>query len=201
MKKVKVVIFDLGGVCLSDYWAKNQRRKFAEKFNFDFSKLEEYHRRYIKKLVLGQISEMDYFQDFLNEHPSFFVSIEEAISFIRENNFAFQNVLELVNNLKKNYKIFAFTNEIKEAAEFRIEKFNLRYYFEEIFVSSVIGYDKFDKEAFEYVARKLDLPVSEILFIDNKLEYVERAKESGMNAILFENFEKLKEELRGRGVF
>lgn len=192
---MKVIVFDLGGVCLSNYWAKDQRLDFSQKFGLDYEKLYNYHLKNIKNVLIGKISEEEYFKGLFSEQ-NLEPRTNEAIEYIKSKNYAFQDVLDFVKILAKNYRILAFTNEIKEAAEFRIDKFNLTDYFEKILISSVIGYEKYDKEAFEYLVNYLGINPEEIIFIDNSQEYIDRAKEVGINGILFENLEKLKDDLK-----
>ncbi len=193
---MKIVIFDLGGVCLSNYWSNEQRKLFSEKFGLNFESVQLYHSENRKNLCIGNISEEEYIHNLFksqNKEPK----IEKAITFIREQNFAFEEVLKFIEKIKDKFEIFAFTNEIKEAAEFRIKRFNLERYFKKIFVSSVIGYMKPDKEAYFYVLRELNVEPSQVIFVDNSELNVNAAKKLGMIGIHFKYLEQLREDFKG----
>src|SRR3989344_623635 len=163
---IKTIIFDLGGVCLSEYLSKKERISLAEKFNLDYLRLEKYHIKNIRPLVTGIIGEKEYLEMLFKEQNKEPL-VDEAIAFLRSKNYSFQEVFNLISDLKKNYKIVALTNEIKEAAQFRIEKFKLKDYFSKIFVSSVIGKDKIQPDTFKYIVEDLRISPSETIFIDN----------------------------------
>ena len=191
---MKTLIFDLGGVCLSNHWSKEQRKLFSKQFDLDLNKLEENHRKYLKDLVLGKISEEDYFiRLFSMQEKS--VDIKQAVEFTRTTNYSFPEVLGLIDKLSKKYDTYAFTNEIREAAEFRIKRFNLNAYFKKIFVSSEIGFEKFDKESFLYIAECIKKQPEDIIFIDDSPDFIKKASSIGMQTILFEDINKLKKSL------
>lgn len=191
---MKAIIFDLGGVCLTNYWGKRNRLDFSKKFNLDYNKINEYHMKTLRDIILGKITEEEYFNG-LFKHQDRGQKTKETINYLRKETKAFQEVLDFIKTLAENYKIYAFTNEIKEAAEFRIKKFNLSEYFKKIFISSIVGLEKYDKEAYEHIVKDLGMEPSEIIFIDNAEENVKKAEEAGMKGILFNNLEQLKTDL------
>ena len=93
------------------------------------------------------------------------------------------------------------TNEIKEAADFRIEKFKLKEYFDEIFVSSYIGMEKFNEsKIYKYVIKKLNAEAENIIFVDDKESNLIHAKELGIKTIHFKNLTQLKEDIKNIGI-
>lgn len=191
---MKKILFDLGGVCISDYWARQDRILLAKRFNLNYEKLEEYHLKNLKRILIGKISEEEYFDGlflYQNQEPQ----TKKIIKYLQEKDYALQEVLDFVKELSKDQKVYAFTNEIREAAEYRIKKFNLNNYFEKIFVSGIMGYEKFDKEAYQYIAEELQVKSSEIIFIDNSKENIKKAQESGLTTIHFKDIVQLKRDL------
>ena len=61
--------------------------------------------------------------------------------------------------------------------------------------------EKPDPKIYEVLIKELNMPANEIVFIDDKLENVQAAKQAGLDAILFESQPQLRAELETRGVW
>ena len=111
-----------------------------------------------------------------------------------------QNVIDLLPNLKKNYKLclLSNTNEIHE--QYGYSHYEFLKTFDKLFLSHKIGAVKPEKEIYKAVEAYTQKPPSEHLFIDDILEYVEGAKNCGWDAIQFKEFENLVAELNMRGL-
>lgn len=59
--------------------------------------------------------------------------------------------MEVLKELKKDYKLYVITNGVAKTQHNRLEKSGLAELMEDIFISDEIGYNKPDKEFFEYV--------------------------------------------------
>ncbi len=191
---MKAIIFDLGGVVLSENWGWKQRELFSKKFNLDHQKTKEYHESKAKDLNIGNLSEKDFFTG-LFKYQEKTPEVEKAISFLRSKDRLFPEVLDLIKELKKKYKIFAITNEIREAAEIRSEKFRLGEIFDKIFVSGSIKFQKPEKGIFLYVLNEIKILPEEIIFIDNVEKNLIPAGEIGMKCILFKEINQLRKDL------
>lgn len=55
--------------------------------------------------------------------------------------------------------------------------------FERVFVSSDIGHRKPEREAFEFVANSIGMPLDAIMFFDDQIENVEGAAAAGLEAV------------------
>lgn len=95
-----------------------------------------------------------------------------------------------LNQLKSNYRLFLLSNtnithlrfvRKKLAQENNIHDFESRF-FEKAYYSFEIGMRKPDLEIFQFVLQDSNLKASESLFIDDKIENVNGAKQIGMNA-------------------
>ena len=70
-----------------------------------------------------------------------------------------------------------------------------------VLLSYEIGVKKPNPEAFKILLQKLQLSASFVIFIDDRIENVEAAKNQGIDAILFVNPSQLKDELEKRGFY
>jgi putative hydrolase of the HAD superfamily len=68
-------------------------------------------------------------------------------------------------------------------------------FFSKVFVSFELGFLKPDLRVYSFVAEKLGVKPSEIIFVDDKEENVDAAKKAGMNGIVFKNAVQLKSAL------
>lgn len=85
---------------------------------------------------------------------------------------AFDGAIELLENLKSNYKISVITNGLKEVQRPRIRKLKMERLFDSIVVSDEIGVAKPDIGFFEYSYNSIPNPPpkSEILVIGDSLK-------------------------------
>lgn len=76
---------------------------------------------------------------------------EEYISFLGQGHFLIDGALETCRILSLKYSMFIITNGAKKAQEGRLTDSPLMQYFDGVFISEEIGYDKPKKEYFDYV--------------------------------------------------
>lgn len=204
--KIKAIVFDLGGViAVTDrqemilFIAKSlgispkeaskaliglKETSLKGDTDNDYWVNEEYWIQYTraKKIKLPH-----HWIEKLNEH---------RLKSVRE----MPGMLDLVKNLKKQgYQVALLSNVRRSQA---IIKRKLGYY--DLFNPTILSYEiKMRKprlSAYCYLLQQLNLPASEVIFIDDKLENVAAAKSVGINAILFKNPRQLVNSLKERGV-
>lgn len=104
----------------------------------------------------------------------------------------------LVDELKKKQIPIALLSNIDMRLSKLIREFGLYEPFDPCLLSCEIGLAKPDLGAYKTLMEKLELPAKDIVFIDDKLENIEKAKELGIDAILFESHGQLRKELQNR---
>lgn len=109
-------------------------------------------------------------------------------------------VVNIIKKLKNNYKVFLFSNFIAELLRKLLEKHKLSDLFDEIIISSDYKMKKPSTEFFDLLIRTSNVKKSEIVFIDDRLDNVEGAKNFGIDSILFKDADNLKIELKNRGI-
>ena len=72
--------------------------------------------------------------------------------------------------------------------------------FSPVLLSYEIGVKKPNPEAFKILLEKLQKPASSVIFIDDKIENVEAARNFGIDSIHFTNPGQLKKELTDKGL-
>jgi len=107
----------------------------------------------------------------------------------------------LVDQLRQKQVIVALLSNIDERLARLIREFNLYEPFTPCLLSCEIGVEKPNPRAYEILLERLNLPSADVVFIDDKVENVDEAKKMGIDAILFESCEQLREELKKRSLF
>ena len=108
-------------------------------------------------------------------------------------------LLEYYKSLKmNNYSLNMFTSgtiqkdpQIKEV---------LNPIFENIFSSIELGYDKRDVQSYYNICQKLNKNKKEILFIDDLEFSIQTARQAGLNAVRYENNQKLFDAMKNIGI-
>jgi len=104
--------------------------------------------------------------------------------------------LTFLNKLKDNYKIACLTNMEHEIADLNKNRNFFAVFEPHVFISSKMGLMKPNPEIFQIVLENLQSDPSETIYVDDNSDYVEVARRMGIKSILFENFEKLKNDLK-----
>jgi HAD superfamily hydrolase (TIGR01509 family) len=108
--------------------------------------------------------------------------------------------IELLKRLKA-YKRYMLsdTNEMDIELEKKLHP-DIFAEFDDLFFSHQTRKDKYSYDAWKNVIRKSGLRPEEHLFIDDKADHVQRAKDLGIQGIVFESPEQLETELQKLGM-
>ncbi len=186
-KKIKAVVWDIGGVILTDPEAENlwQGKEESKKLRKDFGSnklsIDDFVSKSAKLLNMNK-------EIFLSSYKKAYFSIKPI-----------KETLKIYEKMRTNKYILSDTNSLhlnflKENFP-NIFKISKRNYF-----SPEIQMRKDSKEVFEYLSKDLSLAPKQILFIDNKKEIVNFAQSVGFKVIHFVNPIKLKNDLIKLGV-
>ncbi len=95
---------------------------------------------------------------------------DEYLSFMAEGRFVFEGAENVCRELSKNYKMYIITNGSKKAQDGRLKDLPLMEYFDGVFISEEIGFDKPHREYFDYVFEHItEKDKSECLVIGDSL--------------------------------
>lgn len=81
---------------------------------------------------------------------------DEYLSFMAQGRFVFDGAEDVCRELSKDYKMYIITNGSKKAQDGRLKDLPLTDYFDGIFISEEIGFDKPYAEYFDYVFAHID---------------------------------------------
>lgn len=106
-------------------------------------------------------------------------------------------LLEYIKGLRPTYKTAILSNISGPSLRRRFTETELNNYFDVVVASGDIGYAKPEPEAYEITAERLGVRCDECIFIDDREIFVEAARATGMQALLYTNFEQFKAEIVG----
>lgn len=183
---VRAIIFDCFGVLTSDGWTPFKKKHFTG----DAAR-EEQAGDLSRRLNAGQFS----YDVFVNEIADLAdVSTHEARGAV-QNNVAHEDLLEYIKHtLKPKYKIGMLSNAGTNMLDdlFTPDQVAL---FDVVALSYESNFMKPDPRAYESVAERLGVEVGECVFIDDLERYCTAAREAGMQAVWYRDFEQMKRDL------
>jgi putative hydrolase of the HAD superfamily len=201
MAKVTTLLWDVGGVLLTNGWPRESRRLAARHFNLDWEELESRHEPIMADFETGKIGLEKYLDQaiFFRARP---FSREDFKNFMLAQSKPYSETLALVMRLaeSKKYLICALNNESLELNLYRIERFDLRRYFTAFFSSCFLGVRKPDEAIYRAALNISQKAPEECLFIDDRAPNVESAARIGIGAIHYQNPAQLRPELCRHGV-
>ncbi len=196
MCMITTIIFDFGGVFVigkSETFFKN-----ASKFLSINLKEDEIDEKLWDNLMKGKISLQEFFREVFRIHIQD-KRIEKLIEIWVENWKLDPDMIVFAKKLKPKYKLVMLSNADREGVKRSNNDLHFSF-FDYKFLSFDLGLVKPEKEIYEHVIKELKIKPDECVFIDDKIENVEAAKNLGIHGIVFENKEQLKTDLEKLGV-
>jgi putative hydrolase of the HAD superfamily len=202
MSPFDVILFDVGGVLLTNGWDHKERRAAVERFHLDAQELETRHAKAADAWERGESSLDQYLDQAIFYEPRSF-SREEFFDFMLEQSQLLKDgAMEILKEISASNgcMVGALNNEARETNEFRFGKFDLRRYFKVALSSCYMGLRKPEPAMYRRALDILGTPPQRILFIDDREENVAGGAAAGMTAIQFKGEMALRMELGRMGV-
>ena len=185
---IKAIIFDFGGVITTRgylLWMKEEIPNFANNKLF-YDDLSD-------KYDLGMITHKEFTRIIAKESGiGKDVIWEKIFNKIKVNN----ELLKIIDQLKKKYKIALLTNFHHKPLNDLLIKYDLKKYFEFKIISSLQKLHKPDASIFKKTLELLNIKPEEAIFIDDSQKYIDGGNRVGIKSFLFTSNPKLKEDLR-----
>ena len=203
MKKIKNVIFDLGGVLID--W--NPAYVYLKVFNGDKKKMHWFFNE-ICTNEWNENQDAGYsLQKATEDRVKIFPQYEEWIRMYygRWEEILGESIKGTVEILEKffqhpSYNVIALTNWSAETFPVALERFDFLHRFEGIVVSGAEKTRKPFPEIYRLALDRYNMNAEESLFIDDNLRNVKAATKLGINAVQFKNADQLSAYLDKIGV-
>jgi epoxide hydrolase-like predicted phosphatase len=199
METIKSVIFDWGGVLIDDP-NPGLMQHCAKALRVNRKSYIEAHSKFADDFQKGAVCEEEFWGKICSELnvPTPKVRSLWTVAF-KAAYMSRTDVYSMAASLKENdYKTAVLSNTELPAMEYFYE---LRYdMFDVLVFSCAEGIQKPDRKIYELTLKKLGSQPKQSVFIDDNPEYIDGAKETGINTVLFENIDQVKDELNRLGV-
>lgn len=196
-----VILFDVGGVLLTNSWDVKERAAAAAHFQIDDADFQERHAEIIELWERGAVSMGTYLDVAIFHRPRSF-SRDEFVTFMLDQsrllpNGAMSVLRELAGSGR--YLVGSLNNEARELNEYRFKTFGLRECFQIALTSCYVGLRKPDPAMYQRAIDIVGRPPERILFIDDRPENIEGARIAGLTAVRFTGADAFRLELERLG--
>jgi len=201
LNRITAIFWDIGGVLLTNGWDTPTRREAAAKFGIDWEESDARHMKAFPEFETGRITLDEYLGQTVFFRPRAFRG-DEFKQYMRSCSREFPESRLFADSIASGgkYLIGAINNEGRELNEFRIATFDLRRPISLFFSSCYVGLRKPDAAIYRLALDVTQRSGSDTIFIDDRPENAEGARNAGMNAIRFQNVAQLASDLRNFGV-
>lgn len=204
MKKateITCLFLDIGGVLLTDGWNEDARKRAAANFDLDFSAVEDRHRLVFSIYEEGKLSLQEYLDWTVFFEKRKFTR-DQFRAFMFDQSVAEPKMIELIRALKARYglKIVVVSNEARELNAYRIRKFNLNGFVDAFVSSCFVGIRKPDPEIFRLSLDIAQVPVGQIVYVENTAMHVDVAEGLGIQSILHKDHDTTRGKLAEFGL-
>jgi putative hydrolase of the HAD superfamily len=192
-----VILFDVGGVLLTNGWDHNERAQTALHFGLDLADFEARHSAAYPAWERDETSIKTYLDATVFYEPRGF-SFDDFFAYMLTLSKPLQdNALGILEELaiSGNYFLGSLNNESRETNDYRFRTYGLRDLFEVALSSCYLGLRKPDAAIYRRAIDILGRPAERILFIDDREENAAAARAAGMKAIRFTGADDLRREL------
>jgi putative hydrolase of the HAD superfamily len=197
-----VILFDVGGVLLTNGWDRCERTSVLEQFHLDSAAFDARHPAAYDAWERDAISAKAYLDATVFYEPRSFSSQEILSAICAQSRPRPNGALGILKEVAASdkYMLGALNNEAREPNEYRFKRFGLGAYFQLAFSSCYLGLRKPEPAIYRRVLDILGRPPERILFIDDRPENVAGAESAGMKAVRFAGADALSRELASLGV-
>ena len=201
MPEITAIFCDVGGVILTNGWDVNSRIRAASRFELDWDDFEIRHGAVINDLEKGNLTLDEYLtRTVFNRQRTF--TMEDFKAFIFAESKLLPETSDVIFGLSRSKKrlLATLNNESLELNLYRIRKFGLLDYFTVFFSSCFLGVSKPDPGIYRLALQITQRSPSESLFIDDRAENIEAAKQIGMHTIHCQSATQLRRQLEEIGI-
>lgn len=202
MDGISTILWDVGGVLLTNAWDRQQREGVLTRFGLDHAEFEHRHAQVDQAWERDEIGVDEYLHQtvFYQARPfsqSEFLEAMRAQSVILDD-----SGIGILRQLSasEEYVLATVNNESRAMNEYRLATFNLLDYFVAFFSSCYLGLRKPDPKIYQVALDVLQREPQRVVFIDDRAENVAAAVSLGIHGIRYQGSAKLAEELSALGI-
>jgi putative hydrolase of the HAD superfamily len=202
MTEISTILWDVGGVLLTNGWDHAGREEVLSRFSLDPAEFETRHPEANDAWEKGLISVDEYLQQTVFWKPRHFTPEEFFEAMKAESQVLEDTALPILENIamSQDVDLGMLNNEARELNDYRIETYGLRGFFDFFFSSCYVGCRKPTPQIYRLALEVLQCDPEEVIFIDDRPPNVEAAASLGIHAIRYKGPEQLERELASLGI-
>ena len=193
---IKNIIFDVGKV-LVEYDPDGMMKKLG----FDEETLQTVNQAVFQNELWnesdrGVLSPEELLEAFIANNPAYEKEIRQVIDAVGDTISLMPYTVEWVKGLKeRGYHLYILSNYAEYTYEKTSHKMEFLPYMDGVVFSYRCKLIKPEKEIYEYICKTYELKPEESVFLDDRKDNVEAARNMGMHGIVFENYAQGSETL------
>jgi putative hydrolase of the HAD superfamily len=198
---ITTLFLDIGGVLLTNGWDTDLRKQTAKHFGLDYEEI--YHRHHVTYDIYeeGKMTLDEYLWQIIFYEPRAF-SAEDVKKYLLEQAKPYQDTIDLVKRLKMVYglRVAVVSNEGREIAEDRIQRFNLKDFVDFFIVSAFVHIRKPDLDIYRLALDVAHVRADQVAYIEDRPLLCDVASRLGLHSVLNRNAQETREKLATLGL-
>jgi len=192
----RMLFSDIGGVLLTNGWDTALRNRAAAKFGIDPVDMQNRHEMVFDDFERGRLKLDEYLYHIIFYKPRDF-TVAEFTDYIFNAASAYPEMIDLLKDLKAKHglKVSLLSNEGREIADSRVKRFDLKSFTDYFIISGFVGVRKPDLRIYELALGLCQCKPSEIIYIEDRLQFVELARSFGIFAVHHVDYPKTRKIL------
>jgi putative hydrolase of the HAD superfamily len=202
MEGISTILWDVGGVLLTNGWDHKQRDAVLAHFSLDEAEFERRHAEVDAAWERDELTADEYLRRTVFYEPRSFTPGEFLDVMRSQSALLADSATGILRELaaSEGYVLATVNNEARALNEFRLVKFELLDEFDAFFSSCYLGLRKPERKIYQVALDVLQRDPEETVFIDDREENVAAAVSLGIHGIRYEGSARLVEELARLGV-
>ncbi|MFD0752253.1 HAD family hydrolase [Mucilaginibacter calamicampi] len=192
---LKILLFDIGGILLSNGWGHQSRKLASEKFGLDYTEINELHNFIFNVYEIGSITLDEYLDRVIFTRPRDFTK-EDFKAFIYEQSVELPT-LKWLKEWKRDcgFRVISVNNEGKELNDYRVKKFKLHEFFDAFVSSCEVKMRKPDPGIWQLAMGIAQASPDQCVYFDDRIMFVEAATRLGIRSFQHTDLESTKKIL------
>jgi putative hydrolase of the HAD superfamily len=204
MKKrlpIIALFVDIGGVLLTNGWSQESRKRAAKIFGLNLDEMEDRHHLTFDTYEEGKLTLDEYLSRVIFYQKRSFTRAQFR-NFMFAQSKPFPDMIKLVRQLKSKFglKIAVVSNEGRELNARRIQTFKLNDFVDFFISSCFVHLRKPDEDIFRMALDIAQVPVSQVIYIDDRAMFVQIAKNLGIPGIHHTDYKSTRAKLAAFGL-
>ncbi len=204
MKKalpITTLFVDIGGVLLTNGWPLESRKRAAKMFGLDLDEMEDCHNLTFDTYEEGKLTLDEYLSRVVFYQKRSFTRAQFR-KFMFAQSKPFPEMIGLVRRLKSKYglKIAVVSNEGRELNAHRVQTFKLDRFVDFFISSCFVHFRKPDEDIFRMALDIAQVPVRQVVYIDDRAMFVQIAKSLGIHGIHHTDYKSTRAKLAALGL-